>query len=107
MRRRGGVSKPPPDFSSGGGGVVGWRPCRENNDLIAGPRGGEREWGVRSERDVAEEREEEEEGDLKIFEPLRGVGDGDWGWDFLFLGNTVGTGSDLGCGVCVPAGGVA
>jgi hypothetical protein len=48
VRRRGGVSlAPPPYFSSG---VVGWRPCREKSDLMAGPRVGER--GVRSERNV-------------------------------------------------------
>jgi hypothetical protein len=51
VRRRGGVSPAPPPYFSGGG-VVGWRPCREKSDLMAGPRVGERERGVRSERNV-------------------------------------------------------
>jgi hypothetical protein len=54
---------------------------------------------VRSERNVGEEREEgvkerEADGDLKFFERLGGVG-----------GCGLGMGSDLGCGVCLPAGG--
>jgi hypothetical protein len=89
VRRRGGVSPaPPPYFSGGGGGVVGWRPCREKSDLMAGPRVGERERSEEREKRWGGERRgsERERGGrgFEIFRTAwrsRRMWIGDWGWD--------------------------